>query len=135
MIRGRCGEWLRPPVEWFVPVVKPASKIPGGALPAQTRCTGRHDRPDGDVAALALIKLSATETQSLISRCNPGGPGESVSRPAGVFRTLPKRVHERFDLVTGSTPRGGVALAGDLSATPMPTTTGCGRAAVQPGGV
>ncbi len=55
---------LGQPVEDTVPVVKPQVKIPGGALCGKPVPVD-YDRPDGDVAALALIRFRRRETRSI----------------------------------------------------------------------
>lgn len=98
---------LGQPVEWTpCRSSNPQVKIPGGALCGKLAVPVDYDRPDGDVAALALIRFPATGDKIGSLVINPGGPGESgIEAALGVFQTLPKRVHERFDLV-GFDPRG-----------------------------
>lgn len=106
--RARMAEpKLGQPVEWTpCRSSNPQVKIPGGALCGKLAVPVDYDRPDGDVAALALIRFPATGDKIGSLVINPGGPGESgIEAALGVFQTLPKRVHERFDLV-GFDPRG-----------------------------
>lgn len=106
--RARMAEpKLGQPVQWTpCRSSNPAVKIPGGALCGKLAVPVDYAHPGGDVAALALIRFPATGDKIGSLVINPGGPGESgIEAALGVFQTLPKRVHERFDLV-GFDPRG-----------------------------
>lgn len=98
---------LGQPVQWTpCRSSNPAAKIPGGALCGKLAVPVDYDHPGNDIAALALIRFPATGDKIGSLVINPGGPGESgIEAALGVFQTLPKRVHERFDLV-GFDPRG-----------------------------
>lgn len=81
-------------------------KIPGGALCGKLAVPVDYGRRGGDVATLAMIRFPATGDKIGSLVINPGGPGEpGIEAALGVFQTLPKRIHERFDLV-GFDPRG-----------------------------
>ncbi|KZS86034.1 alpha/beta hydrolase [Mycobacterium persicum] len=106
--RARMAEpKLGQPVQWTpCRSSNPAVKIPGGALCGKLAVPVDYGHPDGDIAALALIRFPATGDKIGSLVINPGGPGESgIEAALGVFQSLPKRVHERFDLV-GFDPRG-----------------------------
>ncbi|AGZ49394.1 alpha/beta hydrolase [Mycobacterium kansasii] len=106
--RARMAEpKLGQPVQWTpCRSSNPAVKIPGGALCGKLAVPVDYAHPDGDIAALALIRFPATGDKIGSLVINPGGPGESgIEAALGVFQSLPKRVHERFDLV-GFDPRG-----------------------------
>jgi pimeloyl-ACP methyl ester carboxylesterase len=65
-----------------------------------------YNKPDGDVAQIAMIRFKATGQKIGSLIVNPGGPGESgVEAAASLIPTLPQSVRERFDLV-GFDPRG-----------------------------
>lgn len=98
---------LGQPIQWSpCRSSNPNVKIPGGALCGKLAVPVDYRQPRGDVAALALIRFPATGDKIGSLVINPGGPGESgIEAALGVFQTLPKRVHERFDLV-GFDPRG-----------------------------
>ena len=98
---------LGAPVVWTpCKSTNPAVKIPGHAMCGKLAVPVDYSHPDGDVAALALIRFPASGDKIGSLVINPGGPGESgIEAALGVFQTLPKRVHERFDLV-GFDPRG-----------------------------
>ncbi|MGB9306506.1 MAG: alpha/beta hydrolase [Mycobacterium sp.] len=102
-----AGPRLGEPVKWS-PCRSSNSgvKIPGGALCGKLAVPVDYNDLDGDVATLALIRFPATGDKIGSLVINPGGPGESgIEAALGVFQTLPKRIHERFDLV-GFDPRG-----------------------------
>lgn len=103
MAEPRLGQ----PVQWSpCRSSNPAVKIPGGALCGRLAVPVDYRHSDGDTATLALIRFPATGERIGSLVINPGGPGESgIEAALGVFQTLPKRVHERFDLV-GFDPRG-----------------------------
>jgi pimeloyl-ACP methyl ester carboxylesterase len=81
------------------------------SLPPDTQCGGLavpvdYDKPDGDVATLALIRFPATGEKIGSLVVNPGGPGESgIEAAVGMVGTLPEQIRERFDFV-GFDPRG-----------------------------
>lgn len=106
MAEPRLGQ----PIEWTAcRSSNPGVKIPGGALCGKLAVPVDYAQPDGDVASLALIRFPATGDKIGSLVINPGGPGESgIEAALGVFQTLPKKVHERFDLV-GFDPRGVAA--------------------------
>lgn len=111
VVGGRAhmaGPKLGQPVSWTpCRSSNGATEILGGALCGKLAVPidyGRHS--GGDVAALAMIRFPATGNKVGSLVINPGGPGESgIEAALGVFQTLPKRIHERFDLV-GFDPRG-----------------------------
>ncbi|MBV8930086.1 MAG: alpha/beta hydrolase [Mycobacteriaceae bacterium] len=100
---------LGSPIEWSP--CRPASSEAKSRLPAGAEC-GKlgvpvdYSKPDGDVAAIAVIKFPATGAKIGSLVVNPGGPGESgVQAAASIVNGLPTDVRERFDLV-GFDPRG-----------------------------
>ncbi|MCV7195859.1 alpha/beta hydrolase [Mycobacterium angelicum] len=109
--RARMAEpRLGQPIEWTLcRSSNPGVKIPGGALCGKLAVPVDYAHPDADVATLALIRFPATGDKIGSLVINPGGPGESgIEAALGVFQTLPRKVHERFDLV-GFDPRGVAA--------------------------
>jgi pimeloyl-ACP methyl ester carboxylesterase len=97
------------PVEWLP--CRPASPNSQSRIPPEAQC-GKlgvpvdYSKPDGGVAAIALIKFPATGAKIGSLVINPGGPGESgVQAAASVVNGLPPQIRERFDLV-GFDPRG-----------------------------
>ena len=100
----RVGE----PVQWQ------KCRLTGGVetqLPRDTEC-GRiavpidYNKPDGDVANLAMIRFPATGQKIGSLVVNPGGPGESgIEAAISMVESLPTPVRERFDFV-GFDPRG-----------------------------
>lgn len=83
-----------------------ASRIPAGAECGKLSVPVNYDKPDGDVARIAMIKFKATGNKIGSLVVNPGGPGESgVEAAASLVPSLPRSVRERFDLV-GFDPRG-----------------------------
>jgi pimeloyl-ACP methyl ester carboxylesterase len=84
----------------------PSAKLPGHPMCGKLAVPVDYNRPDGDVGALALIRFPASGEKIGSLVINPGGPGESgIEAALGIFQSLPKKVHERFDLV-GFDPRG-----------------------------
>ena len=82
------------------------STIPPGAECGKLSVPVDYDKPDGDVAQLAMIRFKATGDKIGSLVINPGGPGESgVESAVNLVATLPASVRERFDLV-GFDPRG-----------------------------
>ncbi|MGE2727661.1 alpha/beta hydrolase [Mycolicibacterium pulveris] len=82
------------------------SRVPEGAECGLLSVPVDYDKPDGDVARIALIRFPATGDKIGSLIINPGGPGESgVEAAASVVSSLPESVRERFDLV-GFDPRG-----------------------------
>jgi pimeloyl-ACP methyl ester carboxylesterase len=102
-----AGPKLGQPVAWApCRSSNPTTKIPGGALCGKLAVPVDYNQLDGDLATLAMIRFPATGDKIGSLVINPGGPGESgIEAALGVFQTLPKRIHERFDLV-GFDPRG-----------------------------
>jgi pimeloyl-ACP methyl ester carboxylesterase len=83
----------------------------GSELPPDTRC-GRiavpidYDKPEGDVAEIAMIRFPATGQKIGSLVVNPGGPGESgIEAAINMVTSLPVPVRQRFDFV-GFDPRG-----------------------------
>lgn len=84
----------------------PNAKIPGHAMCGKLAVPVDYEHPDAGTASLAMIRFPASGDKIGSLVINPGGPGESgIEAALGVFQSLPKRVHERFDLV-GFDPRG-----------------------------
>ncbi|WP_199178019.1 alpha/beta hydrolase [Mycobacterium hubeiense] len=82
------------------------SRIPAGAECGMLSVPVDYEKPDGDVAQLAMIRFKATGDKIGSLVLNPGGPGESgVEAAANMLATLPAPVRERFDVV-GFDPRG-----------------------------
>ncbi|TQK27876.1 alpha/beta hydrolase [Arthrobacter sp. SLBN-53] len=95
------------PVQW-APCEAGAgeSQIPTGAECGLLSVPVDYDKPDGDVAQIAMMRIKATGTKIGTLFINPGGPGESgVKAAASLVSSLPQPVRERFDLV-GFDPRG-----------------------------
>jgi pimeloyl-ACP methyl ester carboxylesterase len=110
VVGGRAvlaGPKLGDPVKWSpCRSTNAGVKVPGGAQCGKLAVPVDYNNLDGDVATLALIRFPATGDKIGSLVINPGGPGESgIEAALGVFQTLPKRIHERFDLV-GFDPRG-----------------------------
>lgn len=97
------------PVQWAP--CQPAgptdeSRIPAGAECGLLSVPVDYEKPDGDVARLAMIRFPATGDKIGSLVINPGGPGESgVEAAASMLSTVPQSVRERFDVV-GFDPRG-----------------------------
>jgi pimeloyl-ACP methyl ester carboxylesterase len=96
------------PIQWAQckPAATDQSRIPPGAECGMLSVPVDYNKPDGDVAQIAMIRFKAggEKIGSLI--VNPGGPGESgVEAAASLVPTLPQSVRDRFDLV-GFDPRG-----------------------------
>lgn len=84
----------------------PQAKIPGHAMCGKLAVPVDYDHADAGTASLAMIRFPASGDKIGSLVINPGGPGESgIEAALGVYQSLPKRVHERFDLV-GFDPRG-----------------------------
>ncbi|GAB3002132.1 alpha/beta hydrolase [Mycobacterium bourgelatii] len=107
---SRAEPLLGEPIEWTLcRSARPNVKIPGNALCGRLAVPVDYNHPDGDVATLALIRFPATGDKIGSLVINPGGPGESgIEAALGLFQSLPKQIHERFDLV-GFDPRGVAA--------------------------
>lgn len=102
-----AGPKLGQPVAW-IPCRGSAdgAKIPGNPVCGKLAVPVDYRHPDLDVAALAMIRFPASGNKIGSLVINPGGPGESgIEAALGVFQTLPKQIHDRFDLV-GFDPRG-----------------------------
>jgi pimeloyl-ACP methyl ester carboxylesterase len=100
----RVGE----PVQWQ------KCRLTGGVetqLPRDTVCGWiavpiDYNKPDGDVANLAMIRFPATGQKIGSLVVNPGGPGESgIEAAISMAESLPTAIRERFDFV-GFDPRG-----------------------------
>lgn len=82
------------------------ARIPSGADCGFLSVPVNYDKPDGEVAQLAMIRFRATGQKVGTLFVNPGGPGESgVDAAVSMVGTLPDSVRQRFDLV-GFDPRG-----------------------------
>ncbi|MGJ6123646.1 alpha/beta hydrolase [Mycolicibacterium sp. Y3] len=82
------------------------ARIPSGADCGLLSVPVNYDKPDGEVAQLAMIRFRATGQKVGTLFVNPGGPGESgVDAAVSMVGTLPDSVRQRFDLV-GFDPRG-----------------------------
>ncbi|MCV7354009.1 alpha/beta hydrolase [Mycolicibacterium fluoranthenivorans] len=82
------------------------ARIPSGADCGFLSVPVNYDKPDGEVAQLAMIRFKATGEKVGTLFVNPGGPGESgVDAAVSMVGTLPDSVRQRFDLV-GFDPRG-----------------------------
>ncbi|MDX1873543.1 alpha/beta hydrolase [Mycolicibacterium sp. 120266] len=95
------------PVQWApCKASSGESRIPSGAECGFISVPVNYDKPDGDVAQLAMIRFKATGQKVGTLFINPGGPGESgVESAVSLVGTLPESVRQRFDLV-GFDPRG-----------------------------
>jgi pimeloyl-ACP methyl ester carboxylesterase len=96
------------PIQWSAckPAETDQSRIPPGAECGMLSVPVDYNKPDGDVAQIAMIRFKATGQKIGSLIINPGGPGESgVEAAASLIPTLPQSVRERFDLV-GFDPRG-----------------------------
>jgi pimeloyl-ACP methyl ester carboxylesterase len=97
------------PIEWSGCHASSAdgeAKIPQGAQCGKLGVPVDYSKPDGDRAAIALIRFPATGNKIGSLVVNPGGPGESgVQAAASMVESLPTELRERFDLV-GFDPRG-----------------------------
>ncbi|MCX2713730.1 alpha/beta hydrolase [Mycolicibacterium sp. J2] len=95
------------PVQWApCKASSGESRIPSGAECGFISVPVNYDKPDGDVAQLAMIRFKATGQKVGTLFINPGGPGESgVDSAVSLVGTLPESVRQRFDLV-GFDPRG-----------------------------
>jgi pimeloyl-ACP methyl ester carboxylesterase len=81
-------------------------RIPAGAECGLLSVPVNYEKPDGDVARLAMIRFKATGDKIGSLVINPGGPGESgVEAAVSMLPNLPESVRERFDVV-GFDPRG-----------------------------
>src|SRR5271156_6492471 len=110
VVGGRAvmaGPKLGQPVEWTpCRTVGGQVKIPGGAMCGKLAVPIDYNHLDRDVAVLAMIRFPATGDKIGSLLINPGGPGESgIEAALSVVQSLPKKVHDRFDLV-GFDPRG-----------------------------
>lgn len=82
------------------------AQLPSGAECGMLSVPVDYDKPDGDVAQIAMIRFPATGAKIGSLFINPGGPGESgITAAASMVSGLPETVRERFDLV-GFDPRG-----------------------------
>jgi pimeloyl-ACP methyl ester carboxylesterase len=97
------------PIEWLpcrAAAPDGQSRVPPGAPCGKLGVPGDYSKPDGDVAAIAVIKFPATGAKIGSLVINPGGPGESgMQAAATTVSGLPPQIRERFDLV-GFDPRG-----------------------------
>jgi pimeloyl-ACP methyl ester carboxylesterase len=95
------------PVQWApCKASSGESRIPSGAECGFLSVPVNYDKPDGDVAQLAMIRFKATGQKIGTLFINPGGPGESgVESAVSLVGTMPESVRQRFDLV-GFDPRG-----------------------------
>ena len=96
------------PIQWgpCKPAASDQSRIPPGAECGMLSVPVNYDKPDGDVAQIATIRIKATGDKIGSLIVNPGGPGESgVEAAASLVPSLPDPVRERFDVV-GFDPRG-----------------------------
>ncbi|MHA3021014.1 alpha/beta hydrolase [Mycobacterium sp. BMJ-28] len=95
------------PVQWSpCKASSGESRIPSGAECGFLSVPVDYDKPDGDVAQLAMIRFKATGTKIGTLFINPGGPGESgVESAVSLVGTMPDTVRQQFDLV-GFDPRG-----------------------------
>ncbi|MGH3678000.1 MAG: alpha/beta hydrolase [Mycobacterium sp.] len=99
------------PVQWGPCQTAPSDGVPmpPGAECGKLSVPVDYEKPDGDVAQVAMIRFKATGAKIGSLVINPGGPGESgVESVANLIPTLPQSVRERFDLV-GFDPRGVAA--------------------------
>ncbi|BBX37983.1 protease [Mycolicibacterium mageritense DSM 44476 = CIP 104973] len=100
------------PVQWMPCAGGSGNQVP---IPAGAECgmlsvPVNYNKPDGDVAQIAMIRFPATGQKIGSLVINPGGPGESgVESAVSLLPSLPQAIKERFDLV-GFDPRG-VALS------------------------
>jgi pimeloyl-ACP methyl ester carboxylesterase len=95
------------PVHW-IPChsTDPQVQVPEGAECGKLSVPLDYNKPDGDVARIAMIRFKATGDKIGSLVINPGGPGESgIESAINLISTLPSSVTERFDLV-GFDPRG-----------------------------
>jgi pimeloyl-ACP methyl ester carboxylesterase len=96
------------PIQWAPckPAATDQSRIPPGAECGMLSVPVDYNKPDGDVAQIAMIRIKASGEKIGSLIVNPGGPGESgVEAAASLVPTLPQSVRDRFDLV-GFDPRG-----------------------------
>ncbi|MEN4478471.1 alpha/beta hydrolase [Mycolicibacterium cosmeticum] len=95
------------PVQWApCKASSGESRIPSGAECGFISVPVNYDKPDGDVAQLAMIRFKATGQKIGTLFINPGGPGESgVDSAVSLVGTMPESVRQHFDLV-GFDPRG-----------------------------
>jgi pimeloyl-ACP methyl ester carboxylesterase len=96
------------PIQWehCVAASPQASAILANAQCGKLGVPIDYAKPDGDTAAIAVIKFPATGAKIGSLIINPGGPGESgVNAAASLSQNLPAKLKERFDLV-GFDPRG-----------------------------
>jgi pimeloyl-ACP methyl ester carboxylesterase len=96
------------PIQWgpCKPAPSDQSRIPTGAECGMLSVPVNYDKPDGDVAELAMIRIKATGNKIGSLIVNPGGPGESgVQAAVSLVTSLPDSVRQRFDVV-GFDPRG-----------------------------
>lgn len=113
VIDGRAVIAVPPPgspIQWApCKAADPMVPIPPDAECGKLSVPVDYDKPDGDVAQLAMIRFKATGDKIGSLVINPGGPGESgVESAANLVSTMPPSVRERFDLV-GFDPRGVAA--------------------------
>jgi len=111
VVGGRAVVAVPPPgspIQWVPcePERSPQSRIPEGAECGMLSVPVDYDKPDGDIARIALLRVPATGQKIGSLVVNPGGPGESgVKAAASLATMLPESVRERFDIV-GFDPRG-----------------------------
>lgn len=80
--------------------------LPSGAQCGKLTVPVDYDVPNGDTAAIALIRFPATGPKIGSLVINPGGPGESgIGAAADLVDSLPPNVRKKFDLI-GFDPRG-----------------------------
>jgi len=111
MVEGRAVIAVpRPgtPLQWTSCQAAPSdeTRIPPGAECAMLSVPVDYEKPDGEVARIALIRFKASGERIGSLVINPGGPGESgVQGAASLLASIPQPVRERFDVV-GFDPRG-----------------------------
>jgi pimeloyl-ACP methyl ester carboxylesterase len=95
------------PVHWSpCHSTDPQVPVPQGAECGKLSVPVDYNKPDGDVAQIAMIRFHATGDKIGSLLVNPGGPGESgIESAVNLVSTMPSSVTERFDLV-GFDPRG-----------------------------
>lgn len=111
LVDGRAVVAVPPPgtpIQWSACQTERAdeSRVPAGAECGMLSVPVDYDKPDDDVARIAMIRFKATGDKIGSLVINPGGPGESgVEAAANLAGSLPESVRQRFDLV-GFDPRG-----------------------------
>jgi len=102
------------PVQW-----QPCHPDQAGRGPESAQCGTitvpvDYSKPDGAVAALALIRFPATGAKIGSLVINPGGPGESgVGAAVDLVDALPPQIRASFDVV-GFDPRGVASSTPEL---------------------